>query len=499
MTFNIICLGAEPKAWQTLLHEAGVTHVGTSYWSLRKRMSKAGVDLTDWGFESVQLDSGGNAANRTPDALTASGWADYADEYLRFALEHADQVSMVTEFDCLTLGEDWIKSQRGRYALLGDKFCPVWHPEHGGIVSLNNLGNEYGRVAISGHDIGNDNGRSLSPHLNALARDGVELHGISMTKPTVLRNVHFTTASSTSWLSPRMFGDTIVWVGNDLKRYPKSMKTQGRARHEALFTAAGFDAEKIAADDADEITRLALWSWKQQEEAIRASWGEQSNSHPLPTETAVTSDTVGAVGKDVVASADAQVVLIPLQQRAESEMKPFPVFNTVDQETVDPVTQEVTLTPLLEVRGTSSRRCDSCIISAKCPEFKENSTCAYSMPVVVRTKEQKRALVDGLMAMQAQRVQFMRLTEELNGSYADPNLSLEVDRLMKIMSTQAELEDGRDFFKVSIEGRSTPGGGVLSQLFGANNAERTKPPMRVLDAVETDTVIERLEQGKRVV
>lgn len=500
MSFNIVYLGAEASAWRSLLHSSGVTHVGASYWSMRKRLSKrsGGIDFTDWGFDSVLLDSGGHAANRKPDSLTEDGWVDYASEYVSFALAHVEQVSLVTEFDCLTLGEEWIAGQRSRYTDLGEKFCPVWHPEHGGLVALNELGSCYGRVAISGNDIGNDNGRALAPHLNALARDGVELHGVSMTKPTVLRNVQFTTASSTSWLSPRQWGDTQIAVNGEIKRYPKSMKDQARARHAALFTEAGFDAEKIAADDADEVTRLALWSWAQQEQTIRASWGEQSNSSPPPSETPTAPSEENTVGREVDVPADAQVVSLPLQQRAVEDMKHFPVFGITQQETVDPVTQEVTSLPLLEVRGTSSRRCDSCIIAKKCTEFRPNSTCAYSMPTELKTKDQKRALVDGLMAMQAQRVQFMRLSEELNGSYADPNLSLEVDRLLKIVSTQAELEDGRDFFKVSIEGRSTPGGGVLSQLFGAGPAERAKPPMRVLDAEETDVVMQRMVDGKKV-
>jgi hypothetical protein len=111
--------------------------------------------------------------------------------------------------------------------------------------------------------------------LNGLVADhGVRLHAIAMTKPWAMAEVRWDSVASTSWLSPGQYGDTIVWTGKELKRYPRKYKDEARKRHRTLFTSAGFDAEKIAADDRIEVTRLSIWSWQQ----LAASLGRHSSS-----------------------------------------------------------------------------------------------------------------------------------------------------------------------------------------------------------------------------
>jgi hypothetical protein len=133
------------------------------------------------------------------------------------------------------------------------------------------------------------------------------------------------------------------------------------------------------------------------------------------------------------------------------------------------------------------------VVRDKCDKAKANSTCAYDIPTEIKTPEQRKAFMTGMLEMQAQRVQFGYFVEQMNGGYPDPNLSQEYDRFLKAMQVQADLEDNRDFLKVSIEARGKTG--ALSRLFGA------APPVAQIDhqdPQQTDILATRIVDGKRV-
>ena len=52
-------------------------------------------------------------------------------------------------------------------------------------------------------------------------------------------------------------GETIVWDGGRLHRYPAKMKDEARARHRQLFENVGLDTQKILDDTPSEVTKLA--------------------------------------------------------------------------------------------------------------------------------------------------------------------------------------------------------------------------------------------------
>lgn len=501
MSFDLFYLGGEQGGWRTLLRDNGIENIGISYWSWSRRGLPKKIDIASYGFDGVLLESGGYQANSAPEKHSVREWSDYGQEYMAFVADHIDDLTLVTEFDCLALGPAWIKEQRSSFWSQIDpqKFLPVWHPEQG-LPALEELGENYPRIAISESAV-TGGGLNVTPHLNALARKGVKLHGIAMTKPTVLRQVAFATAASTSWLSPTRYGDTLVWDNNDLRRYPVKMKDQARRRHASLFEREGFDAAKILADDKGEVTRLTLWSWKQQEQALRAlrsnSDAQRSYNDDGSAELANTSSASGDVVTGVHQRGNNDIVPVVLRERAAEDMVGIPMFGSVTTENVDETSGEVTTSlPLLEVRGTSARRCDTCAIATRCEKFMPQTTCAFNIPIEIKTKEQRAAFLTGMIEIQAQRVAFGVMVEQVNGGYPDPNLSQEYDRMLKAMQVQADLEDGRDFLKISVEAKG--GGGLLSQLFGAGPAARAAHPIVEHDAQDTDRLAHRVLEGRKV-
>jgi hypothetical protein len=142
--------------------------------------------------------------------------------------------------------------------------------------------------------------------------------------------------------------------------------------------------------------------------------------------------------------------------------------------------------PLVTVRSQSMRACSSCFLSSKCPAFDQNANCAYDIPVEVKSKQQMQSLQNSLIEMQAQRVLFMKMVEDMTGGYADPNLSGEIDRLQKLVKVKTELE--QDSFSVKLEAKGNGGGaGMISRIFGRDAGEQ----MTALDRpVSADRMIE---------
>jgi hypothetical protein len=142
--------------------------------------------------------------------------------------------------------------------------------------------------------------------------------------------------------------------------------------------------------------------------------------------------------------------------------------------------------PLVTIRSQSMRVCSTCFLAQKCPAFDKDANCAYDIPVEVKSKQQMASLQNSLIEMQAQRVLFMKMVEDMTGGYADPNLSGEIDRLQKLVKVKTELE--QDSFSVKLEAKGNGAqAGMISRLFGKDAGEQ----MTALDhPIPADRMIE---------
>ena len=156
-----------------------------------------------------------------------------------------------------------------------------------------------------------------------------------------------------------------------------------------------------------------------------------------------------------------------LIQRDPNEVQNLPVFGYKMKTIVDrdengkDVLMDI---PVVQTQQSSLRQCDTCFVAANCPAFKPSNTCAFNLPIEVKTKEQLKALMTSMIEMQGQRVAFMRFAEEMNGGYADPNVSQEVDRLIKMVERVNDMNSDKEFIQITASRQSS--GGVLSAIFG---------------------------------
>ena len=181
-----------------------------------------------------------------------------------------------------------------------------------------------------------------------------------------------------------------------------------------------------------------------------------------------------------------------LEARSPEEMGNLPVFgyNTTTEIDQDGTIKDV---PVVQSQQTSLRNCNTCFVASNCPAFKPDNLCAFKLPVEVKTKEQLKGLLNAVIEMQGQRVAFMRFAEELNGGYADPNVSQEMDRLFKLIKTVKELDDSREFIRMTVERQGSSG--VLSSIFGDKANVLKELPNEGLNEVQTTKIIKDLTEN----
>ena len=77
----------------------------------------------------------------------------------------------------------------------------------------------------------------------------------------------------------------------------------------------------------------------------------------------------------------------------------------------------------------------------------------------------------------------------MNGGYADPNLSQEIDRLLKLVGNVNEMDSNKEFIQITASRQSS--GGVLSAIFG----DRAQALRELPETMKEETVTKIISQS----
>jgi hypothetical protein len=497
---ELVFNGAEVGSNRTLLEGMKVESMGLNYWGLRKRgLPKTKKWLISEHFlpeTKVYIESGASQADKA--GLGRQELLDLAADYQEFLVDNADRATAFQEFDSLVLGQAWVEAQRSFFSN-DPKLWVVWHQEYG-LTNLRALAESHSNVLIPNDEI------EAVTNLAAVTRNysnqfGTNFHALGCAKPDNLRQIPFVTASTLSWLSPMRRGETIIWDGMKLVRYPKKMKDQARPRYKSIVDKAGLDYLAFVQDSTLESTRVAVWSYKQMESAMDkkspnfhiidgGKEGKVSdNSDTLYTGLMMELGGVPSDNSDVEVRKQSATEVV---QRDPEEMQNLPVFGFKTKTIVETdengkdILRDV---PVVQTQQTSLRQCNTCFVASNCPAFKPDNQCAFNLPVEVKTKDQLKSLLTAIIEMQGQRVAFMRFAEEMNGGYADPNLSQEIDRLLKLVGNVNEMDQNKEFIQITASRQSS--GGVLSAIFG----DRAQALRELPESLKEDSVTKIIQQS----
>lgn len=478
--------GCEQGAWRELLFENGVRHMSLSFLGLKRRVKR----LDRWRLEDkfpgdaiIYLDSGTHTLNKPGAQTTAAEAEALESEYRAFVDANLGRIEFAAEFDANVLGHDAIFANREEFwhNLPEGKWMPVWHSSYG-TSNLIALSDSYPRVGVLQSDAGGD----LTFALNRMAAQ-TELHGVSMTDQDVMKAVRWASVGSARWLATAQYGETFVWTRTgELKDYPKKYQSAGRTRHRTWLDEQGFDTGLIE-DHGDEpagrkeLLRLSIWSWKHFVDSLAVT---APPDVPVRRDAEQPGPPVGipayGVGNDVATAGGA---LVPVER--ERVLLPVIGFE-VEQVTETGEGGESTTRDELRISKPAAGvlQCSTCFIKDKCAAAEPGSSCKYEIPIELRTPAQFQALRRALIEMQTHRVLRMNFFEEVEGGYSDPNTSIELGRLWRMIGDEA---DGNSTFRLTVEASGNPAqAGMISRIFGQEAGDRLALPQ----AVPSQTVID---------
>lgn len=488
----IIFGGVEIPSNRTLLERSGVTNVMLNYWGLRKRgLPKTKAYLIAEHFlpdMKVWVDSGATQADKAH--LSQRELDEYAADYEEFVALNYERIEGWVEFDSQVWGLPKIVQNRAAFEN-DPKMWVVWHDTYNTLL-LSDWAKQYSNIAIPGDSI--EKITSLAGIVrSAKMQSEVQFHALATAKPDNLRQIPFDTASTLAWTSPMRRGETIIWDGQKLVRYPKKMKDQARPRYKTIVTQAGLDFDKFINDDTTEATKVAVWSYLQLEAKMDKNKPDlKVIKGGLPSLEEMLADNndgplySGLMDFDPNPSNNKGVEMRKkVEARDPAEKVNLPVFGFESKTIVDAddVLKDV---PVVRTQQSSLRQCNTCFVAANCPAFKPDNMCAFNLPVEVKTREQLKDLLTAIIEMQGQRVAFMRYAEEINGGYADPNVSQEIDRLFKLVGNMKDLESNKEFVQITASRETS--GGVLSAIFG-DRASVLKEMEQPLNEHQTTQII----------
>lgn len=468
---KVILSGGEKGTFRNVLTANGVQDIAMNLTQYNIPKTKA-VDLG-------QLFKGADVYIYTSDGDEDS------EKFDSFVREHADNITGV-------IGRPGYNGE-----WLGEKYIPLWNDEHD-VERLAYLCQKYGRAAVSDRAI---NTKTLSRINQLQQRWGADLYGIT-SKVDHIESVEWTAVLVSSWTSVVRYGETQIWDGHGLRRYPAQKKESARKKHRGDIIRLGIDYEAIQEDDVSEVAKLAVKSWlawdahtsgngayhpildDDEQEFGSDETGGIVTTPPLPISRPNRDSDHPAIATDtpLTRHEDDQLLLPVIGVERVAEKRSF--TTPEGDETFDTTPNEVNV---ITHEGSGIRNCDSCYLASRCPAFKEHVECAYRIPVRIHTKQQLQAVLTAMLEMQTSRVLFARFAEELEGQGVDPAVSTEMDRLFKLVKDFKDIEDTRDLVRVEVEARGSAG--VLSRIFGQKAADKANALPQPMETEDIDEFI----------
>ena len=291
---------------------------------------------------------------------------------------------------------------------------------------------------------------------------------------------------SSAWWAAQKHGETQVWVGNRLVRLNADDKHLKRKRYVEQIEELGADVSAVLMDDPKETAKLAVLSWLAMERFL--STGQALEHVPVPVAAPIVVANGATTGSPISVNVTAPVANggSPLRHKTPS-LLPIMEAETVTV-TDDAGNTSEQLNTIGSVAG-SVRQCSTCALGPACPSYQPGNSCAYKIPVVVRTKDQRQAVLRTLVEIQTQRILMGSFAEQVNGQ-PDALVGVEMDRLFKMVESWKRIEEQSTKISIGVtaSGPDADGSlGMISRLFGSEAGQNA----RTLDVpVLSDTIIE---------
>ena len=215
---NVYLAGLEGYFLNSLLkeyvHQNPALILG-SYYSISQRNPKRYCEQMPY-FKDFMLDSG---AFTFMNSGCHENWESYIERYADFIKKNDVKKFFELDIDSI-IGYDKVKEYRYRLErLIGWQSIPVWHILRGK-EEFTRMCAEYSYVSIGGivtKEIPPNKYKLFSILIKEAHKNKVKIHGLGFTNLALLKEYHFDSVDSTSWLSGGRFGTVYKFMNGSLR------------------------------------------------------------------------------------------------------------------------------------------------------------------------------------------------------------------------------------------------------------------------------------------
>jgi hypothetical protein len=390
---------AEQPQYLNLLESLGVKHVSISYYEWERRHSGiAGVEaLRKFVPEGISI-------ILTPGIAKKEGldYHAFSRSYIEFCERNAED-ALIYDLDSQDCPIQVRRETRKHLTFFPHLVVFPMEDE-----SHKDLAGTYERIGI------NANAAKSIPTAE-LRRLPATLYGSNITNPKVLGGARFAATTSMAWLSGRRYGELWLFLRGQLRHFPAEQLQRACRAYKDDITAVGGDPDACAAANKDAITFVGVKSLLLMSDSLSGRLRDRvkdDTSVILPKghllEPHVDSGTTSATPGALVPTERIRVQLPVLQgERANQQ---------------------------------SLRMCDSCDLSSVCPKYEASASCAFDIPLEIKTDADWEKACQVILEWQFGRIAFSVFAEQVNGGQPLPKTGQEMDRFTKLLTSVKELK-----------------------------------------------------------
>ena len=267
--FHMLYSGVEDERNFDILYDMGIRNFLMSYQYVQNRHMN--VDKFSGLGIKFFIDSG--AYTYMSDSkyadYTIEDWEKQIERYLRWVKKHSDIVFACASLDIEALvGGEQVQKWNEKYfepfmLETGIPVCFVWHEDS--YLTWERHCQRYPYVGVSG-GVDDTFEKDLRDKLRIAEKYNTVVHGMAMTKTSLLTSLPFYTVDSTTWLVGLQYGEVNYWTGKKMTRLKKD-KWKGNMLPKLV--SLGFDEQKLLEEDNTEMIRVNVHAFMEAEEYIQ--------------------------------------------------------------------------------------------------------------------------------------------------------------------------------------------------------------------------------------
>lgn len=260
--YRMIYSGVENQNYFNILYEMGIRDFLMSYHYIQSRH----INMKDFAEKGIKLfiDSGAFTYQNDPKyaEYTNEMWEKQIVKYLNWAKRNKDAIFAIANLDLENLvGVDVVLEWNRKYFepfMLETHIpvCFIWHPicEHSGWEYMCQrypyVG--YSWVSDKGQDLDFNFGKKM---FDVAKKYNAVVHGMGMTRTSLLQKLPFYTTDSTTWLVGVQYGEVNYWTGQKMTRLKKE---KWKGSELPKLAKLGLDEKKLLEEDITELVKANI-------------------------------------------------------------------------------------------------------------------------------------------------------------------------------------------------------------------------------------------------